>query len=77
MNRSILCNCDVEAENNFFLELLAACENSETKTHLEMYFKVNLALVIYFDEVIEKIRYSCFEKLDNPETNFTTFSRNI
>ena len=40
MKRSILCNCDIEAESNFLLELLAACENSETKTDLEMYFTV-------------------------------------
>ena len=26
MNRSILCNCDIEAESNFLLESLAACE---------------------------------------------------
>ena len=33
MNRSILCNCDVEAESNFLLESLAACENLEAKTY--------------------------------------------
>ena len=38
MNRSILCNCDVEAESNFLLESLAACKGSETKTDLEMHF---------------------------------------
>ena len=31
MNRSILCNFDLEAESNFLLESLAACKNSETK----------------------------------------------
>ena len=36
MNRSILCKCDVEAESNFLLESLAACENLETKTDLEI-----------------------------------------
>ena len=30
LNRSILCNCDVEAKSNFLLELLASCGNSET-----------------------------------------------
>ena len=39
MNRSILCNCDVEAESNFLLESLAACENLETKADLEMYLQ--------------------------------------
>ena len=55
MNRSILCNCDVEAESNFLLESLAACENSEVKTYLEMYFTVYLAFVNYFDEAIEDL----------------------
>ena len=31
MNSCILCNCDLEAESNFLLESLAACENPETK----------------------------------------------
>ena len=35
MNRSILRNCDIEAESNFLLESLAACEGLETKTDLE------------------------------------------
>ena len=36
VNRSILCNCRIEAENNFLLESLAACHDSNTK--LIMYF---------------------------------------
>ena len=55
MNRSILCNCDVEAESNFLLESLAACEGSDTKTDLEMYFTINLAFVNYFDDTIEEL----------------------
>ena len=51
----MLCNCDIEAESNFLLELIAACENSETKTDLEMYFTVNLAFVNYFDKAIEEL----------------------
>ena len=31
MNRSILCNCHLEAESNFLLESLAACENLKLK----------------------------------------------
>ena len=55
MNRSILCNCDVDAERNFLLELLAVCKNVEAKTDLEMYFTVKLAFVNYFDDVIEDL----------------------
>ena len=55
MNRSILCNCDVEAESNFLLESLAACEGSETKIDLEMHFTINLAFMNYFDDIIEEL----------------------
>ena len=40
LERNILCNCDIEAESNFLLESLAACEEPE-KPDLEMYFMVN------------------------------------
>ena len=65
MNRSILCNCDVEAESNFLLESLAACENLETKADLEMYFTLSLAFVNYFKNAIEDLGFSI-------STNWTT-----
>ena len=37
------------------MESLAACEGSEIKTDLEMYFTVNLAFVNYFDDTIEEL----------------------
>ena len=52
MNRSIFCNCDVKAESNFLLESLAAFE---TKTDLEIHFTINLALVNYFDDMVEEL----------------------
>ena len=55
MNQSILCNCDIEAESNFLLESLAACEGPETKTDLEMHFTINLAFVNYFNDMIEEL----------------------
>ena len=48
MNRSILCNCGIEAENNFSLESLAACHDTNTK--LIMYFTVNNAFTNYLNE---------------------------
>ena len=54
MNQSILYNCDIEAESNFLLESLVACEGPETKTDLEMHFSVNLAFINYFDNMIEE-----------------------
>ena len=44
MNRSILCNCDIEAESNFLLESLAACKGPNAKTDLEMAFYSELSL---------------------------------
>ena len=41
VNRSILCNCGIEADSHHLLELLAACNNKLTK--LNMYFTINLA----------------------------------
>ena len=55
VNRSILCNCDVKVEGNFFLESLAACKGSETKTDLEMHFTINLAFMNYFNDIIEEL----------------------
>ena len=37
------------------MESLAACEDSETKTGLEMHFTLNLAFVNYFDDMMEEL----------------------
>ena len=49
-----MCNCDIEAESNFLLESLAACEEHE-KPNLEMYFMVNLVFVDYLEQLNETI----------------------
>ena len=48
VNRSVLCNCDIEMENHFLLKYLAACENANSE--LTMYFTVNTAFVNYLDK---------------------------
>ena len=57
LDRNILCNCDIEAESNFSLELLATCGEHE-KPNLEMYFTVNLAFVDYLEQLNETITMS-------------------
>ena len=47
VNRSILCNCGIEADNHHLLESLAACDKKHTK--LTMYFTINLAFTNYLD----------------------------
>ena len=43
LNRTILCNYIIEAENNFLLESIAACDPDSTDVDLEMYFMANTA----------------------------------
>ena len=65
VNRSILCNCRIETENNFLLESLAACHDSNTK--LIMYFTINSAFTNYLNE------FNLMEELDIPIlTNIST-----
>ena len=47
VNRGILCNCGIEADNHHLLESLAACNKKYTK--LIMYFTINLAFTNYLD----------------------------
>ena len=49
VNRSVLCNCGIEVKNNFLLESLAVCHDSNPK--LVMYFMVNTAFVNYLDQI--------------------------
>ena len=49
-----MCNCDIEAENNFLLESLATCRDHE-KPDLDMYFIVTLGFVDYLEELNETI----------------------
>ena len=47
VDRSILCNCGLEADNHHLLESLAACNSKHTK--LTKYFTINLAFTNYLD----------------------------
>ena len=49
VNRSVLCNCGIEAENHFLLESLAACQGINSK--LVMYFTLNSAFINYLDQL--------------------------
>ena len=48
----VLCNCIIEAESNFLLESIAACDPERDDVDLEMYFMANTAFLNYFDELI-------------------------
>ena len=55
VNRSALCNCRIEVENNFLLESLAACHDAESK--LVMHFMVKTAFVNYLDNLTEYLKF--------------------
>ena len=55
LNRTILCNCIIEAESNFLLESIAACNPERDNVDLEMYFVTNTAFLNYFDELISTL----------------------
>ena len=60
-----LCNCSIEAENNFLLEFLAVYHDMNTK--LIMYFTVNTAFTNYIGQ------FNLMEELDMPiPTNKST-----
>ena len=47
VNRSVLCNCGIEADNHYLLESLAACDSRNSK--LTMHFMINIAFANYLD----------------------------
>ena len=47
VNRSVLCNCGIEADNHHLLKSIATCDDKVTK--LAMYFTINLAFTNYLD----------------------------
>ena len=76
LDRNILWNCDIEAENNFLLESLAACEE-HGKPDLKMYFTVNLAFVDYLEQLNETITIPINRNWTNAKQSFPIFFRSF
>ena len=55
LNRTILCNCIIEVENNFLLESIAACDPDSDGADLEMYFIANTSFLNYFEGLIDML----------------------
>ena len=69
VDRGVLCNCGIEAENHFLLKSLAACHDTNSK--LTMHFTVNTAFVNYLDKFL-----NLTESLEFPIIrNKTTFEQ--
>ena len=54
LKRTVLCNCGIEAEDNFLLESIAACPGKQSA--LTMYYTVNTAFMHYFDSLTENLQ---------------------
>ena len=70
VNRSVLCNCGTEAQNDLLLDL-ATCHDSNSK--LVMYFTVNTAFVTYLDSLdnlTDSLKLPCL-------MNRTTFEQTL
>ena len=67
LNRTVLCNCIIEVENNFLLESIAACDPESNGADLEMYFVANTAFLNYFDELINMLDTPFFHNITKQE----------
>ena len=52
LDRKILCNCDIEAEDNFLLESFVACRENNIQK-LEMFFTVTLTFLDHLEDLAE------------------------
>ena len=69
LNRTILCNCIVEAENSFLLESIAACDPEGDGADLEMHFVANTAFYNYFEELINTLEATFLQNITTQEHN--------
>ena len=72
LKRSVLCNCAIEANDNFLWESIVASPGKPSA--LTMYYTVNIAFMSYFDNLveqseIEKNRHTHFSELDSRTTS--------
>ena len=63
----VLCNCIIEAESNYLLESIAACNPKGDDIDLEMYFAANTAFLNYFDELISTWNIPDFHNITRQE----------
>ena len=67
LNRTVLCNCIIEAKSNFLLESIAVCDPEKDDIDLEMYFVANTAFLNYFDELISTLDIPFFHNITRQE----------
>ena len=84
VNRSVLCYCGIEAENQFLLKSLATCQDTNSK--LIMYSAVNTAFVNYLEKFLnltESLEFliikskTTFEQILLISLNFSKFDTTL
>ena len=53
LKRTFLCNCEIEAEDNFLLESIAACRGKQSA--LIIYYTVNTVFMYYFNSLTDDL----------------------
>ena len=53
MKRSVLCNCDIHAEDHSLLESIVACQGKQSA--MTMYYTVNATFMHYLDSFKEEL----------------------
>ena len=76
VNRSVLCNCGIKAENNFLVQSLAACHDANT--NLVMYFMVNTAFTNYINQfnLTEDLKFPILTNKTTSEFTLPVFCNN-
>ena len=63
LKRSVLCNCDIHAEDHSLLELIAACPGKQL--YMTIYYTVNTAFMHYLDTFKEQLEVPSLEVNQN------------
>ena len=76
VNRSMLCNCGIEVENNLLVESLATFHDANT--NLVMYFTVNAAFTNYIDQfnLTEDLKFTILTNKATSEYTLPIFLNN-
>ena len=75
LKRTVLCNCGIEADNNFLLESIAACPGKQSA--LTMYNTVNTESMHYFDSLTGNFETHIFQNWTTQEQVFPISLQNF
>ena len=71
LKRSVLCNCDIHAEEHSLLESIAMCPGKQS--NMKIYYTINTAFMPYLDTFKEELELPCLEVNQNWTTQKQIF----